>query len=93
MITAVVMITTEANLIPEAAQAIANVPGIAEVYSVTGDVDLIAVAKVRRHEDLAGVIADQVSKIPGVLGTRTFIAFQTYSKEDLEQAYDLGLGD
>jgi DNA-binding Lrp family transcriptional regulator len=93
MITAVVLITTEASLIPEAAQAIANVPGIAEVYSVTGDVDLIAVAKVRRHEDLAGVIADGVSKIPGVLGTRTFIAFQTYSKADLDQAYDLGLGD
>ncbi|MDR2380056.1 MAG: Lrp/AsnC ligand binding domain-containing protein [Bifidobacteriaceae bacterium] len=93
MITAVVLIHTAANLIPEAAQAIANVPGIAAVYSVTGDVDLIALAKVRRHEDLAGVIADQVSKIPGVISTKTFIAFQTYSTQDLDEAYDLGLGD
>jgi DNA-binding Lrp family transcriptional regulator len=93
MITAVVMINTAANLIPEAAQAIANVPGISEVYSVTGEVDLIAVAKVRRHEDLAGVIADRVSKTPGVLSTKTFIAFQTYSTGDLDEAYDLGLGD
>jgi DNA-binding Lrp family transcriptional regulator len=93
MITAVVMINTEADLIPEAAQAIANVPGISSVYSVTGEVDLIAIAKVRRHEDLAGVIADRVSKTPGVVSTQTFIAFQTYSTEELEEAYDLGLGD
>ncbi|MDR2347283.1 MAG: Lrp/AsnC ligand binding domain-containing protein, partial [Bifidobacteriaceae bacterium] len=78
---------------PEAAQAIANVPGISQVYSVTGDVDLIAIAQVRRHEDLAQVIADRVSKTPGVVSTRTFIAFQTYSTVDLEEAYDIGLGD
>ncbi|MDR1442286.1 MAG: Lrp/AsnC ligand binding domain-containing protein [Bifidobacteriaceae bacterium] len=93
MITAVVMINTDAHLIPEAAQAIANIPGIAEVYSVTGEVDLIAIAKVRRHEELAGVIADQVSKTVGVVSTQTFIAFQTYSTGDLDQAFDLGLGD
>ncbi|MDR2378002.1 MAG: Lrp/AsnC ligand binding domain-containing protein [Bifidobacteriaceae bacterium] len=93
MITAVVLIDTEAGLIPEAAEAIANIPGIAEVYSVTGEVALIAIAKVRRHEDLAGVIADRVSKTPGVISTQTFIAFQTYSAQDLDQAYDLGLAD
>ena len=93
MITAVVMIETEASLIPEAAQAIANIPGIAEVYSVTGEVSLIAIAKVRRHEDLAGVIADKVSKTTGVLSTETFIAFQTYSAKDLDRAYDVCLGD
>ncbi|MDR1392553.1 MAG: Lrp/AsnC ligand binding domain-containing protein [Bifidobacteriaceae bacterium] len=93
MITAVVLIQTEAALIPEAAQRIANVPGISEVYSVTGDVDLIAIAKVRRHEDLASVIADRVSKTPGVTSTQTFIAFQTYSTQDLDQAFDIGLGD
>ncbi|MDR3106660.1 MAG: Lrp/AsnC ligand binding domain-containing protein [Bifidobacteriaceae bacterium] len=91
MITAVVMVNVEARLIPEAAQAIANIPGITEVYSVTGDVDLIAVAKVRRHEDLAGVIADRVAKTAGVVSTQTFIAFQTFSTQDLDQAYDLGL--
>ncbi|MDR2373692.1 MAG: Lrp/AsnC ligand binding domain-containing protein [Bifidobacteriaceae bacterium] len=93
MITAVVLITTAANLIPEAAQAIADIPGISAVYSVTGEVDLIAIAKVRRHEDLAGVIAERVSKTPGVVSTKTFIAFQTYSAQDLDEAYDLGLGD
>jgi DNA-binding Lrp family transcriptional regulator len=93
MITAVVEITTQAQLIPEAAQAIANIPGITAVYSVTGDVDLIAIAQVRRHEDLAEVIADRVSKTAGVVSTKTFIAFQTYSSKDLAEAYDLGLDD
>jgi DNA-binding Lrp family transcriptional regulator len=93
VITAVVMINTAADLIPEAATAIAEVEGITAVYSVTGEVDLIAIAQVRRHEDLAQVIADKVSKTPGVVSTQTFIAFQTYSKQDLAQAYDLGLGD
>ncbi|MDR1633690.1 MAG: Lrp/AsnC ligand binding domain-containing protein [Bifidobacteriaceae bacterium] len=93
MITAVVLITTDVHLIPEAAQAIADIPGIAAVYSVTGEVNLIAIAKVRRHEDLAGVIAERVSKTAGVVSTQTFIAFQTYSARDLDQAYDLGLDD
>jgi len=93
MITAVVMISTDAALIPEAAQAIAEVDGITEVYSVTGEVDLIAIAKVRQHEDLAGVIADRVSKVPGVVHTQTYIAFQTYSTQTLDQAFSLGLDD
>ncbi|MDR0505168.1 MAG: Lrp/AsnC ligand binding domain-containing protein [Bifidobacteriaceae bacterium] len=91
MITAIVMITTDAKSIPEAAQAIAEVEGISEVYSVTGDTDLIAIARVRRHEELADVIADQLSKTPGVLGTETYIAFQTYSRHDLDAAFSLGL--
>ncbi|MDR1186176.1 MAG: Lrp/AsnC ligand binding domain-containing protein [Bifidobacteriaceae bacterium] len=93
MITAVVMIAAEPSLIPEAAQAIANIPGISEVYSVTGEVDLIAIARVRRHEDLAGVIADRVSKTAGVVSTQTHIAFQAYSAQDMDRAFDLGLDD
>ncbi|MCL1898493.1 MAG: Lrp/AsnC ligand binding domain-containing protein [Micrococcales bacterium] len=93
MITAVVLITTDAALIPEAAKAIAEIDGIGEVYSVTGEVDLIAIAKVRQHEDLAGVIADRVSKVPGVVHTQTYIAFQTYSTQALDQAFSLGLDD
>ncbi|MDR3202404.1 MAG: Lrp/AsnC ligand binding domain-containing protein [Bifidobacteriaceae bacterium] len=93
MITAVVMITTEPDKIPEAAQAIAELDGITEVYSVTGEVDLIAITRVRRHEDLAEVIADHLSKTPGVLSTQTFIAFQTYARHDLEEAFSLGLED
>ncbi|MFV0425752.1 MAG: Lrp/AsnC family transcriptional regulator [Beutenbergiaceae bacterium] len=93
MITAIVLIDTEAAQIPEVAQQAADIDGVTEVYSVTGDVDLIALVRVSQQEQLAGVIADQLSKIPGVLNTRTYLAFQSYSQHDLEAAFALGLGD
>ncbi len=93
MISAIVLINAEVDRIPEVAAAIAEIKGVSEVYSVTGDVDLIAVVRVRQHEELADVIADQLNKVSGVLGTQTHIAFRTYSKHDLEAAFSLGLDD
>lgn len=91
MISAIVLINAEVDRIPEVAAAIAEIEGVSEVYSVTGDVDLIAIVRVRQHEDFADVIADQLNKVKGVLLTRTHIAFRTYSKHDLEAAFSLGL--
>ena len=93
MISAIVLITADVHRIPEVAQEISEIKGIAEVYSVTGDVDLIAVAKVARHEDFADVIADRLNKVEGVLGSRTHIAFRTYSSDDLGAAFALGLDE
>lgn len=91
MLTAIALINAEAAQIPEVAQNIADLEGVSEVYSVTGNVDLIAVVRVRRHEELAGVIADRMGKVPGVKSTQTYIAFQEYSKRDVEAAFSLGL--
>lgn len=93
MISAIVLIKAEVDRIPEVAAAIAELSGVSEVYSVTGDVDLIAIVRVRHHEELADVIADQLNKVSGILGTETHIAFRTYSKHDLEAAFSLGLDD
>ncbi|MEO8555759.1 MAG: Lrp/AsnC ligand binding domain-containing protein [Actinomycetota bacterium] len=93
MITAIVLINAEVDRIPEVAAAIAEIPGVSEVYSVTGDVDLIAMVRVHQHEEFADVIADQLNKVSGVLLTQTHIAFRTYSKHDLEAAFSLGLDD
>jgi DNA-binding Lrp family transcriptional regulator len=93
VISAIVLISAEVDRIPEVAAAIAELNGVSEVYSVTGDVDLIAVVRVRHHDELADVIADQLNKVSGVLGTQTHIAFRTYSKHDLEAAFSLGLDD
>jgi DNA-binding Lrp family transcriptional regulator len=93
VISAIVLIKAEVSRIPEAAQEIAEIEGISEVYSVTGDVDLIAVARVRAHEELADVIADRLNKVTGVLETSTHIAFRTYSSEDLEAGFALGLDE
>ena len=90
MITAIVLVETDVDRIPEAAQEIADLQGVSEVYSVTGDVDLVAVVRVREHEQLADVIADRLSKVRGVRGTKTYLAFRTYSRHDLEAAFALG---
>ncbi len=91
MITAIVSIIVDGRLIPEVAEQIVDIPAVDQVYSVTGDVDLIAVVRVREHEELAAVIADRIGKVEGILDTTTNIAFKTYSKTDLDAAFDLGI--
>ena len=93
MISAIVLINAEVDRIPEVAAAIAELNGVSEVYSVTGDVDLVAIVRVRHHEELADVIADRLNKVSGILDAQTHIAFRAYSKHDLEAAFSLGLDD
>jgi DNA-binding Lrp family transcriptional regulator len=93
VITAIVLIHVESDRIPEVAEAIAELRGVSEVYSVTGGADLIAMVRVREHEQLADVIADRLSKVPGVRHTDTHIAFRTYSRHDLEAAFSVGVED
>jgi DNA-binding Lrp family transcriptional regulator len=90
VITAIVMVTAATDQIPEVAQAIADIDGVSEVYSVAGDVDLIALVRVREFEQVAEVIAGRVNKVAGVLDTQTHIAFRAYSKHDLEAAFAIG---
>ncbi|GAB3495811.1 Lrp/AsnC family transcriptional regulator [Nocardiopsis coralliicola] len=91
MITAIVMIKTDVDRIPEVAEAIAAVEGVSEVYSVTGGVDLIALVRVRRHDELADVIPGRINKIDGVQTSDTHIAFNAYSQHDLETAFSIGV--
>jgi DNA-binding Lrp family transcriptional regulator len=90
VITAIVLVNAAVDRIPEVAEAMAEIDSVSEVYSVTGEFDLIAMVRVRRHEDLADVIADRVGKVAGVRHTDTHIAFRTYSQHDLEAAFALG---
>jgi DNA-binding Lrp family transcriptional regulator len=93
VITAIVLIETDVDSISEVAERIADLDGVTEVYSVTGDVDLIAMVRVREHDQLSGVIADRIGKVPGVQAIDTHIAFRTYSRHDLEAAFALGFDD
>lgn len=91
MITTIVMVSVESNRIPEVAQEIADLDGVSEVYSVAGDVDLIAVVRVREFDQIAEVIAGRLSKVEGVLHTDTHVAFRAYSRHDLDAAFAIGL--
>lgn len=91
MITAIVMISVEADKIPEVAEAIAEIEGVSEVYSVAGDVDLVAIVRVKEFDRIADTIAGRLSKVPGVVHTDTHIAFRAYSRHDLEATFSIGL--
>lgn len=93
MITAIVLIDCDTDAIPEVAETIAELPGVSEVYSTAGHVDLIAVVRVREFEQIADVIAGSISKVDGVVDTETHIAFRSYSKHDLESTFAIGFED
>jgi DNA-binding Lrp family transcriptional regulator len=90
MVNAVVLVQCEIDELPEAAQAIAEIDGVSEVYSVAGEFDLVAIVRVSNHDDLARVIPQGVAKVEGVVRTETLIAFQVYSKHDLEAMFSVG---
>jgi DNA-binding Lrp family transcriptional regulator len=91
VITAIVLVQAEADTIPEAAQAIADIDGVTAVYSCAGDVDLIAMLRVAQHEDLADLVPGRIGKVPGVLNTDTHIAFRSYSRSDTEASFGIGM--
>ena len=90
MVTAIVLVRADVARIPEIAEAIAQIPQVTEVYSVTGEFDLVAMVRVRAHEELADVIPGRLNRVDGVQQTETHIAFRTYSRHDLEAAFALG---
>ncbi|GAA5120913.1 Lrp/AsnC ligand binding domain-containing protein [Haloechinothrix salitolerans] len=91
MITAIVLINADTDRIPEVAESLADLDGVSEVFSVTGEFDIVAIVRVHEHEELAQVIPGKVNKVDGVRSTETHIAFRTYSKHDLEAAFSLGI--
>jgi DNA-binding Lrp family transcriptional regulator len=93
VITAIVLVKAQVDRIPEVAEAIAALDSVSEVYSVTGEFDLIAMVRVRQHDDLADVIPGRINKIQGILSTETHVAFRTYSQHDLEAAFALGVAE
>ncbi|GAA3209108.1 MULTISPECIES: Lrp/AsnC family transcriptional regulator [Nonomuraea] len=90
MVTAIVHINAEVDRIPEVAQTIAEIEGVSEVYSITGDYDLLAMVRVAAYEEIAEVVPGRINKVAGVLHTETHIAFRAYSKHDLDAAFSIG---
>jgi DNA-binding Lrp family transcriptional regulator len=90
MVTAIVLINTAQGCTAAVAQALIELPGIAEAYSVAGSYDLVAIARVGDHEKLADLVTGQVQKVPGIEATNTLIAFRAYSQRDLEAMWDIG---
>jgi DNA-binding Lrp family transcriptional regulator len=91
VITTIVLIHVEPSLIPTTANVLAGVDGVAEVYSVSGDWDLVAIVRVAEFNDIARIVTEVFPTVPGIQRTQTLTAFRAYSKKDLQQAWDIGV--
>jgi len=91
MVTAFVLIKVRRDRIHDASQEILDIDGVTEVYSVAGDCDLVAVARVRENEQLAKLVTEDMVAVEGIIDTKTLIAFRQYSKHDLESMFGLGM--
>jgi DNA-binding Lrp family transcriptional regulator len=91
VITTIVLVKTDPKTIPQTALALAGISGVTEVYSVSGEWDLVAMVKVPNYERIAEVVTQEFARVPGIQDTLTLTAFRAYSKQDLEQAWDIGV--
>jgi DNA-binding Lrp family transcriptional regulator len=87
---AFVLIDAQPHRVADLAEELAGIEGVSEVYSVAGHADIVAVVRVRQHDELAEVVTRRMSNLDGILDTRTLIAFQAYSQHDLDAMWDLG---
>jgi DNA-binding Lrp family transcriptional regulator len=90
MVTALCFITAEPSRVSEIAAQIASIPQVAVVYSVTGELDLVAIVQVPDLESVPTVVTDGIGSIIGVITTETHIAFRTYRPDDLGAGFSLG---
>jgi DNA-binding Lrp family transcriptional regulator len=87
MITAIVLVTAEKGALPKLGEDLAAIPGVSDVYSVTGEFDFIAMVRARQHDDLAEIVTSRIAQTTGVARTQTHVAFRAYSKHDLESLF------
>jgi DNA-binding Lrp family transcriptional regulator len=87
---AVVLIRSERDALPALGGRLADIDGVAEAYSVTGDWDFVAILRVPSPDDLAQVVTERLARVPGIARTYTMVAFEAYSRHDLEAMFSIG---
>ena len=90
MTTAFILMNVETGRLKSVAEELLEIEGIKEVYSVAGEWDLVAIARVREHEALSDLISEHVANLKGILKTETLIAFRAFSKHDLGLMWNIG---
>jgi DNA-binding Lrp family transcriptional regulator len=90
MITAFVLVQGERGTLQDLAQSLLEIPEVAEVYSVAGEYDLVAILRVKEYESMADVVPGKLQRLEGIQRTTTLMAFQCYSRHDLERLFSIG---
>jgi len=93
VLTAFILIKSSREGLTNLGPHLADIEGIAEVYTLTGEWDFIAIARVREHDELARVVTQRLTQLDGIQKTQTMVAFQQFSAHDLEAMFGLGLED
>jgi DNA-binding Lrp family transcriptional regulator len=87
---AIVLIQAESAKLGTLGGELASIEGVAEAYSVTGEWDFVAILRLREQDQLAQVVTGRLSQLDGVRRTQTMVAFEAYSRHDLEAMFSLG---
>lgn len=85
------MLSVEPGRVKPLAEELLAVRGVTEVYSVAGPFDLIAVVRVREHDQLSDVVTGRIAACSGIVSTETMVAFRAYTKRDLDAVWDIGV--
>jgi DNA-binding Lrp family transcriptional regulator len=93
MVTAIVMVQADRSRVQETAEALAGIPSVREVYSVTGEWDIVAILKLAEYDQLDDVVTGHLRKVEGILRTQTMLAFRTYNEALLDQGFGVGLDE
>jgi DNA-binding Lrp family transcriptional regulator len=87
---AIVLIEAERTSLPVLGSTLADVEGVAEAYSVTGEWDFVAIVRVPEHDQLADIVTGHIGQLDGVTRTQTMVAFEAFSRHDLEALFSIG---
>ena len=90
MVTAIVALKVDRKKVNDIASRLSDMPGVTEVYSVSGRYDLVALVRTKDNETLADVVTGSMLQIDGIVDSETMLAFRTYSKHDLESMFSIG---
>ena len=93
MITSIVMIKCETGRVKSVAETLVDIEGVAEVYSITGEWDILAVIRVKEFDSLATVVSERLASTPGITRTVTTLAFRCYSKHNMEKVWAQYIGE
>jgi DNA-binding Lrp family transcriptional regulator len=91
MVNAIVLIKVERAKVNQVAQALLEMNGVTEVFSVAGQYDLVAILRTANNEEIADLVTRQIQDVGDIIETETLMAFKVYSKYDLEHLFSIGV--
>ena len=87
MVTAIVLIQCEVGKVHSVSEALVDLDGVGEVYSISGDYDILAIIRVKEYDRMAKVVSEDIAGVSGITRTHTHMAFRCYSKHNMEKMW------